>query len=99
MHLQKNKHQPGIPGITNIDLRRDQPVDRIRLHCCISIDRKQILEERRVDTNHILDLVVHLQFERVHGRTEVNLHIKVKRQPHNSTKKTLTLFKKCMITI
>ena len=78
-------------------VRRDQPVEREGIHRGIGINCKQILVKRRVDTNHILDLVVYLELQRVHWRVKVNLF----GLSHASLdpKRTRTLFKKCMIAI
>ena len=56
-----------------VDLRRDQPVQRQRMDGSIGIDREQVLVERRIDTNDILDLVVDLELQGVHRSVEVNL--------------------------
>lgn len=53
--------------------RRNQAVNRVLLNRSISIDGEKIFVECRVDSNNVLNLVVHLQFHRVHGRVEVNL--------------------------
>ena len=39
----------------------------------VGVDGEQVLVETRVDSNHILDLVVHLELDRVHRRVEVDL--------------------------
>ena len=49
------------------DLRGDEAVDRVGLHCSIGIDHEHVLVESRVDTDDILDLVIHFQLEGVHG--------------------------------
>ena len=40
----------------------------------IRINHEEILVKRGVNANNILDLVVHLKFERVHRRVEMNLY-------------------------
>ena len=55
------------------DARRDQTIQRVRFDCRIGVDGKYVLIERWIDTNDVLDLVVHLQLKRTHGGVEVNL--------------------------
>jgi hypothetical protein len=56
-------------------IRRDEAVDRVRLDGGVGIHHEQILIERRVHTNDVLDLVVHLELERVHRCVEMDLTI------------------------
>ena len=48
--------------------QQNQTIGGIRLRRRIRINRKQVIEECRVDTNNILDLVGHLQLKGVHRR-------------------------------
>ena len=57
------------------DLRGDEAVDRVGLHCGIGIDHEHVFVESWVDADYIFDLVVDFQFQRVHGRVEMNLQI------------------------
>jgi hypothetical protein len=54
--------------------RRDETVEGYRGDGGIGIDSKDILVEGRVDTDYVLDLMVYLEFERTHRRSEVDLH-------------------------
>ena len=56
-----------------VDLRRDQPVQRERMDGSIGSNREQVLVERRIDTNDVLDLVIDLELQRVHRSVEVDL--------------------------
>ena len=55
------------------DLRRNQTIQRQRIHNCIRIHHEQILVERWVYTDDILDLVINLKLQRIHGGIEVDL--------------------------
>jgi hypothetical protein len=59
-----------------LNLRRDQPIQRVLFYCGIGIDREDVLVECRVDTNDILDLMVHFQLQWVHRRVKVDLVIR-----------------------
>lgn len=52
---------------------RDQPVEREWVNRGIGINHEQVLVERRVHADHILDLVVNLKLQRVHWCVEVDL--------------------------
>ena len=54
-------------------LRGDEAVQGEGMDGCIGIHHEQILVERRVDTNDVLDLVVDLELQGVHGSVEVDL--------------------------
>ena len=54
-------------------LRRDKTIEGKRRDRGISINHEQVLVEGRIDSNDVLDLVVDLEFQRVHGGVEVNL--------------------------
>ena len=54
-------------------LRGDEAVQREGMDSSIGIHHEQVLVESRVDTDDILDLVVHFELEGVHGRVEVDL--------------------------
>ena len=54
-------------------LRRDETIEGKRRDRGISINHEQVLVEGRIDSNDVLDLVVDLEFQRVHGGVEVNL--------------------------
>lgn len=56
-----------------IRLRRDETIEGKRRDRGISINHEQVLVEGRIDSNDVLDLVVDLEFQRVHGGVEVNL--------------------------
>ena len=43
------------------------------MHRSISIDSQYVLVESRVDTNNVLDLVIHLELQGIHGSIEMNL--------------------------
>jgi hypothetical protein len=53
--------------------RRDEMAQRSIIDGRIGIDGEEVLVEGRVDTDDVLDLVVHLELERVHRRVEVDL--------------------------
>ena len=40
----------------------------------VGVDHEHVLVERRVDTDDILDLMVHLELEWAHGRIKMNLN-------------------------
>ena len=56
-----------------IRLRRDETIEGKRRDRGISINHEQVLVEGRIDSNDVLDLVVDLEFQRVHGGVEVDL--------------------------
>ena len=43
------------------------------MHCSVGIDHKQILVERGINTDDVLDLVVDFELQGVHWRIEVDL--------------------------
>ena len=54
-------------------LRRDETIEGKRRDRGISINHEQILIERRVNTNDILDLMIHFQLQWVHRSVKVDL--------------------------
>lgn len=61
------------PSSDGVDSRRDQPVQGQLFNSRISIDHEEILVKARIDTDNILDQVVHLELERVHWGIKVYL--------------------------
>ena len=53
--------------------RRDKPIERERINRSVGINHENVFIERRVHTNYVLDLVINLEFQRVHRGVEVNL--------------------------
>ena len=80
-------------------LRGDQPVQGERRDSGIGIHHEHILVEGRVDTDDVLDLVVHLELKRVHRRIEVDLKTILSSLGSDKQPPGHTLFKKCITTI
>jgi hypothetical protein len=70
--LRQNKRGTTMT-VRRMHVRGNQAVDGKRIDRCISINHEQIFVEGRIDSNHILDLVVDFQFERVHWTVEMDL--------------------------
>jgi hypothetical protein len=49
------------------NLRRNKAIYGQGLDSCISVNREQIFIERRIDTNNVLYLMVHLELQWIHG--------------------------------
>jgi hypothetical protein len=49
------------------NLRRNEAIYGQGLDGCISVNRKQVFIERRIDTNDVLYLMIHLELQRIHG--------------------------------
>lgn len=58
----------------SLDSRRDEAVQSQLLYCGIGVDREKVFVKGRIDSDHIFDLVVHLELERVHRRIKVDLY-------------------------
>ena len=54
------------------DVRRDKAVHRQRRYRSVGINHETVLVERGVDTNDVLDLVINLKLQRIHGGIEVS---------------------------
>ena len=82
-------------------LRGDESVQRQRCDGRIGVNHEQVFVEGRVDTNNILDLMIHLQFQRIHGSIEVNLRAEAHGEllSCKPIQLVLTLFKKCINSI
>lgn len=59
------------------NLRRDETIDRERVNCSIGIYHEQVFVECWVNSNNVLNLVIHLQLERAHRRVKVDLEDQV----------------------